>query len=67
MQRAFGTRDADGASLGARRLLQEVRREVGLDVRVRDGGTAEIQRKQVGKYPKANSKLKVTRNSENVR
>ncbi len=47
MQRAFGTRDADGASLGARRLLQEVRREVGLDVRVRDGGTAEIQRKQV--------------------
>jgi hypothetical protein len=47
LQRTFGTRDVDGTSLGARRLLQEVRREVGMDVRVRYGGTAEIQRKQV--------------------
>ena len=32
--------------MGTRCLLQEMRRKAGLDVRVRDGGAAEIQGEQ---------------------
>ena len=45
-ERGDGPRDVDGASHGAGRVLQELRRQAGLDVRVRHGDQPEIQRGQ---------------------
>ena len=42
-ERGDGPRDADWAPHGAGRLLQELRRQAGLDVRVRHGEQPEVQ------------------------